>query len=418
MKAVNKFKKLVAEKRPAIMSSILGDGESSRFTQPPLAMLQASKAPHLPHKSQSVTMFDRRAVEGALAVEGVHREIDLFQSPHGAAHHDDADQRAPSTMQPLKLNKGGKLDLLRGSPSHSVEGQSSQAHLSRASTGGEDEEQYLAFRPEHTPSNSDRWRSNDEAGRRGHARDPLADQLYLYIGPSTFSGASGNADRRASFAPGDQEDDMLIVSESPGAADIDIYETAYLEEIERIRQRVRDEGMDEEEATVYLTRRVDARLLAVGQLAGRFMAKGEEGLERFESATGWKDKRARVGDVSRALRAAAREEYEKRRQERRQKASMAATPADANKLSPVSTTAPEKQASPSPPPQPPKQLDGSGAESPVGGTARSRTSSMFAQAPFANRAIEKGKQAKTSFKSLMGMMKDKGNAPKDDNATR
>jgi hypothetical protein len=382
-------------------------------------MQQSSQIPHLQHKSRSVTLFDRRAVEGALAVEGVHREIDLDEGLHRIAHHDDADQRAPTTMQALRLNEGSRLDGLRDTASPSVErsmGQSSQAHPPRASTGAEEEEQYLAFRPEHTSSDLDRARSNDEIGRRGHARDPLADQLYLYIGPSTFSGASGNADRRASFGPGGEED-MLIVSESPGAADIDIYETAYLEEIERIRQRIKDEGMNEEEATVYLTRRVDARLLAVGHLAGRFMAKGEEGLERFESATGWKDKKARVTDVSRALRAAAREEYEKRRQERRQKAGMTATPADATKVSIVPTTVQENQA-PSSPPPPPTQQDSSGAESPDRGAARSRTSSMFAQAPFANRAIEKGKQAKTSFKSLMGMMKDKSNVPKDDSGAK
>ena len=420
MKAVNKFKKLVAEKRPAIMASILGEGESPRFTQPPLAMQQSSQVPYLPHKAHSVTLYDRRAVEGALAVEGVHREIDLDQGPHRAAHHDDAEQILTSTLQALRPNEGGRFDGLGDSASPSVErstGRSSQAHISRASTGGDEEEQYLAFRPKHTSSDPYRARSNDEAGRRGHARDPLADQLYLYIGPSTFSGASGNADRRASFGPEGEEDDMLIVSESPGAADIDIYETAYLEEIERIRQRIKDEGMDEEEATVYLTRRVDARLIAVGQLAGRFMAKGEEGLERFESATGWKDKKARVTDVSRALRAAAREEYEKMRQERRQKAGMAATPADATKVSTVSATAPVDQA-PSSPPPPLQQQEGSGAESPERGGVWSLTSSMLAQAPFANRAMEKGKQAKTSFKSLIGMMKDKGNVPKDDSGTR
>lgn len=395
------------------MTSILGEGDPSRFSQPPLAMQRNSKTPHLPHKSQSVTSFDRRAMEGALAVEGVHREINLFQGPHRAAHHDDADQRAQSTIQPLKPSDESGLNVLRGSPSRSVEqspGQGVQPPLSRASTGAEEEEQYLAFRPTHSPSARGRARSKDEAGRRGHAHDPLQDHLYLYIGPSTFSGAGGNADRRATFAADGEEEEVPIVSESPGAADIDIYETAYRDEIERIRQRSREEGKDEEETTVYLTRRVDARLLAVGQLAGRFMAKGEEGLDRFGSATGWKDKRAKVTDVSRALRAAAREEYEKRRQERFQKGRMAATPADAAKPWAEPSAAKEDQ-------PPPKKQNSSATESAESGAARSRTSSMFAQAPFANRAMEKGKQAKTSFRSLMGMMKDKGSAPKDDNET-
>ena len=80
MKAVNKFKKLVAHKRPPIMSSILGEGDSARFSQPPLAMQGNGKAPPLTHKSQSLDTFDRQAVEGTLAVEGVHREMNVVQS--------------------------------------------------------------------------------------------------------------------------------------------------------------------------------------------------------------------------------------------------------------------------------------------------------------------------------------------------
>ena len=81
MKAVNKFKKVVAEKRPPIMASILGDDESSRFSQPPLAMQRDAKARPPTQKSQSLDTFDRRGIEGALAVEGVHREMDVVQSP-------------------------------------------------------------------------------------------------------------------------------------------------------------------------------------------------------------------------------------------------------------------------------------------------------------------------------------------------
>lgn len=81
MKAVNKFKKIVAEKRPPIMSSILGDGDSPRFSQPPLTMQRDAKARPLNHKSQSLDTFDRRGIDGALAVEGVHHDMDVAQSP-------------------------------------------------------------------------------------------------------------------------------------------------------------------------------------------------------------------------------------------------------------------------------------------------------------------------------------------------
>lgn len=201
---------------------------------------------------------------------------------------------------------------------------------------------------------------------------------------------------------------MPIVSESPGAADIDIYETAYTEEIERIRQRCRDEGKDEEESTVYLTRRVDARLMAISQLAGRVRAKGEEGLDKFGTATGFKDKAARVTDVSRALRAAAREEYEKRRQERRQKERETAAQAETVKAlaDPDSTSKKPAEA---------KQGEGSDVQLGESSAKQSRTTSMFSQTALTGKAMEKGRQAKDSFKSLMGIVRDRGSGSKDDN---
>ena len=408
MKAVNKFKKLVAQTRPTIMSSILDESDQSRFSQPPLSMQRSSRTPKLLHKSQSVTSFDRKAIEGALAVEGVHRQMDIPRDPQNATQKKRESKMAQHNSMSFRAQDGATPEVVPNPPSQSADqspDQDSEPQPSQSPTDAEDEEQYLAFRPEHSPSARDRARSHDEAGHRGHAHDPLQDHLYLYIGPSTFSGASDNADRRATFAVDGEEDQEPIVSESPGAADIDIYETAYRDEIERIRERSREEGKDEEETTVYLTRRVDARLLAVSQLAGRFKAKGGEGLDRFGAATGWKDKRAKVTDVSRALRDAAREEYEKRRQERRQKARAAGAATEARKTSsgPNPNTTQSWQA---------KEHEASGSESPERGAARSLTSSMFA-----GKAMEKGKQAKTSFKSLMGMMKDRGNTSKDNDGT-
>jgi [calcium/calmodulin-dependent protein kinase] kinase len=107
-------------------------------------------------------------------------------------------------------------------------------------------------------------------GTRGHARSPLEEEHpYLFIGPSTFSGESagdGDGSLPCQSGPHTPADGMLspmdpnavpIISESPGASEIDIYETAYREEIERIKKRSlarRDTG-----TTVYLTRRVESR---------------------------------------------------------------------------------------------------------------------------------------------------------------
>ncbi|KAL8865339.1 MAG: hypothetical protein Q9174_006939, partial [Haloplaca sp. 1 TL-2023] len=71
----------------------------------------------------------------------------------------------------------------------------------------------------------------------GHAHNPLDDHLFLAVGPH------GSED----------PPDPPAVSESPAAAETNIYETAYSEEIERIRSR---SGTG---TTLYLTRRVEEK---------------------------------------------------------------------------------------------------------------------------------------------------------------
>jgi [calcium/calmodulin-dependent protein kinase] kinase len=77
---------------------------------------------------------------------------------------------------------------------------------------------------------------------KGHAHDPLEDTLYLNIGhdPSLLD---------------NQNDDLdyPIVSESPHAVEMNIYEQAYQEEMERILAR---RGR---EPSIYMTRRVEHR---------------------------------------------------------------------------------------------------------------------------------------------------------------
>jgi [calcium/calmodulin-dependent protein kinase] kinase len=110
---------------------------------------------------------------------------------------------------------------------------------------------------------------------------------YLSIGPSTYTGTSQEEEFPASdpvpifVEPDSTEDidlptvdDPVIVSESPGAADFDIYETAYGKELERIRSEITqtsagagagtgtDTGTDEGAIPgpkVYLTRRVEGK---------------------------------------------------------------------------------------------------------------------------------------------------------------
>ncbi|KAM0719014.1 hypothetical protein Q7P37_004919 [Cladosporium fusiforme] len=80
-----------------------------------------------------------------------------------------------------------------------------------------------------------------EENLKGHARDPLKDTLYLDIG----------VDADVPEGHGDAENPIL--SESPSAVDIDIYEQAYQDEMDRVlQQRGRS-------ASLYLNRRVEHR---------------------------------------------------------------------------------------------------------------------------------------------------------------
>jgi len=67
-----------------------------------------------------------------------------------------------------------------------------------------------------------------------------------------------------------------------------------------------------------LTRRVDARLMAISGAAGRLVARGEEAKNQIKDYTRFSTRKARVTEVSRALRQAAKEEYERRKQEHRE----------------------------------------------------------------------------------------------------
>jgi hypothetical protein len=373
------------------MSSILGEDEASRFSQPPLALQRRMPAPaHLEHKSHSLETFDRRAMEGALAAEGVHREIDL--SRLGAGQLTSKRKQFDGAIDPIRKNSaehgfgGRRPKITRTPPTLSTEhsDESSNA-LSRRSTAldtpTDDPERFPPFQRMHA-------QTVDDTGHKGHAHDPLEDQLYLYIGPSTFAGPSGNADRRPSFVP--DEDDVPIVSESPGAADIDIYETAYRDEIERIRSRAR---IEDNEPTVYLTRRVDARLLALSGRAGRLMARGEEGFERLNEATNFRARRAKVTEVSRALKAAAKEEYLKKKQE------YEAAKVESLAAKGAQPTSPQDQGT--------SDGDTNTAEPPAGGGNENPARPGSFRNVFGGRGSETAKQTANSLLGLMNAMKEK-----------
>ena len=380
VKAVNKFKSLTASKRPKVLTSILGEDSERRFSQPP-SMIQKNlpPLPHLDHRSHSQDDYDRSGREGALVVDGVHKDY--------VAPDIDTTRLAPLSNT-TSLAAGRMKAISDPPPPLSTENSNDSDQRVARLTSNSD---ILAgdFPPFRTGLHHSK--TADELGHHGQAHDPLQDQLYLYIGPSTFAGASVNPDRRGSFMPTDE--DVPIVSESPGAADIDIYETAYRDEIERIKARAREQ--QREEPAVYLVRRVDARLLAISGRVGRLAAVGEESFHQLRDYTQWRERRAKVTEVSRALREAAKEEYVRQKQAY-----------DAARLERTKTKTGEGE-------EPSGHTDASGAASPGAATPTTSTSaseqlllqkSLSSPSQWTGRAMDKGK---TSLMGLMDMVKTK-----------
>ena len=391
LKAVGRFKALLNKKRPPVMSSILGDQDDPRFSLPPGRIPKDKIAlPGQLQKSHSMNLDDRDNQEGVLVAEGIHRDYELADDPS-----------IPQILQ----KHGPRLEIpVR---SHHANSEPPKPSFIDLDTDSEDDE--LEVPTEDHPveikllpkfrSIRRANRNQTEDGKRGQARNPLEDQLFLRIGPSTFSGHVTEHDPSSSFA---SDDDVYMVSESPGAADVDIYETAYRDEIERILARAKEQ---EKEPQVFLTRRVDERLLAISGWAGKWMAGAEEAASNINYYTQFSARRAKVTEVSRALRSAAKEEYEKRRTEKREHIARTRgdRPRTRDKMAALrsetptprhETSSPDLVASPATM-MPPPYLR--------------HTSSMLK-----DKAVDKGRRAGKSFKGLVDQMKDRRGRSRDD----
>jgi [calcium/calmodulin-dependent protein kinase] kinase len=203
MKAVQKFRALLDNKRPVALSGVLGKGIR---TLHPSENMDGQTEPAL-HKSRSTDLDDRRKVETALAAEGAHHDIQ---------HPDD--------LQRAMANRMDSSVTMTDAPIDSQEHGTPHQHGHKLSS---DE------LPDHPAAH------RQESGEKGHAHDPL-DEEPLFLGIGT-----GIQDSL-------EEPPEDIVAESPTAAEFSIYNTAYQQEVDRIR------AAQGKTATVYLTRRVDA----------------------------------------------------------------------------------------------------------------------------------------------------------------
>ncbi|KAJ4405447.1 hypothetical protein N0V91_005187 [Didymella pomorum] len=207
VQAVKRFKQLLFRRRPERLEGILGS--ASRIVQPPLSM-----RPNI-RKAKSQETDNRRPVEGVLASEGVHRDVDK----HGSFREEAFATQPPTRSTISRAN----------APSSLTPGDANVIHDN------------MSHRPSVTPSvstpNTLTSGPSTPIGK-GHAHDPLEDTLYLNIGTGEDSASA----------------DTFFVSESPSNVDINVYEAAYEEEVQRIINQRKDHHRS---PTLYLTRRVE-----------------------------------------------------------------------------------------------------------------------------------------------------------------
>ncbi|KAK6611147.1 CAMKK/META protein kinase [Botrytis cinerea] len=191
----------------AVMKAVKKFKERYPCSAPSMGMAEQKESAL--HRSKSSDLEDRRLVEAALAAEGVHHDgtYPSADGPRTMASRMDSSTTIVVDEEPI-----GKV----------------QSH----STAKINSHNSIEKRPEFR---------EQQSGDKGHAHDPLDEQpLYLGIGAGVG-----------------QDDDSLnepvqeLIAESPTAADFNIYDTAYQQEVDRIR------AVQGHAATVYLTRRVD-----------------------------------------------------------------------------------------------------------------------------------------------------------------
>ena len=272
MKAVKNFKRLIdPAKADPPMQSILGQEYETHFVQPPLEMEPeesfAAGTVSNSNKSQSLNTYNRNAWQRDDVLKGYHLHC---EEPRLQQLLDSTDTSISGKQDPVLYDSSKQTARVR------PEGNDS-GHIPSSTIPGAyfDDSQTLITPRSSSPQvplsrTSSVLTKRSIEGTRGHARDPLEEEFpFLFIGPSTYTGSpptdTGDSVMDYIF---DEPDSMLsaepseidpcpVVSESPGAAEFDIYETAYRQEIERIG--IRSLPRRGTTPKVYLTRRVEGK---------------------------------------------------------------------------------------------------------------------------------------------------------------
>jgi calcium/calmodulin-dependent protein kinase kinase 2 len=227
MRAVKKFKELLFKRRPDLMEGIFGH---SRIVQPPLSIKTDAR-----NKAKSVTTEEKPNIETALTSEGVHRDITVSEnlkvqpeSMHQSALAGALTDNESPLPAPVPVHHASAPAVVGASPVHSPSPKPRIVHIPTPKSPPPGHHGHTPDDPDHPMSG------------KGQAHDPLEDTLFLNIGTG--------AEEKESYDP---ESEVYTVSESPSNADINVYEQAYQDEVDRI---LAAQGRS---ATLYLTRRVE-----------------------------------------------------------------------------------------------------------------------------------------------------------------
>jgi [calcium/calmodulin-dependent protein kinase] kinase len=189
--------------------------------------------PSILRKSKSQDTDNRRSVESALATEGVHHDIRI----------DDQNRKNPAEMDNMAYTKPSFRSELMGRRQKS-KGPATSTPNSPGIPDGKVIHESMSYRPPPSQSTTLPGLISSSGPTtpigKGHAHNPLEDTLFLNIGTGEEA------------LP--QPEEGCIVSESPSNVDMNVYEAAYEEEVQRIIAARKD---NYRRPTLYLTRRVD-----------------------------------------------------------------------------------------------------------------------------------------------------------------
>jgi [calcium/calmodulin-dependent protein kinase] kinase len=174
--------------------------------------------PSIMRKSKSQDTHDRRPVEGVLSTEGVHHEIKI----------DEKGRKLPHNMNDMAYFKSGFRAEASGKRS-AAKAPVASSPTAPTPPGPKDARvmhENMSIRPMPPHSAASPAGIIPTSGPttpigKGHAHNPLEDTLFLNIGTGE------------DYLP--EPEDGCVVSESPSNVDdMNVYETAYEEEVQRI----------------------------------------------------------------------------------------------------------------------------------------------------------------------------------------